>query len=123
MRTTRQKFNLILTLAVMLTMAQTAWAANEETVTWTMDGGKSEQTTLSGDYTLINTNGKEIHYSTTGSGIISNNVNRIISFNQRICCIYYFFLSADTANRIDFQEHIICFYSDNFDSLGLLQDA
>ena len=62
-------------LAVMLTMAQTAWAANEETVTWTMDGGKSEQTMLSGDYTLINTNGKEIHYSTTGSGIISNNVN------------------------------------------------
>ena len=62
-------------LAVMLTMAQTAWAANEETVTWTMDGGKSEQTTLSGDYTLINANGKEIHYSTTGGGIISNNVN------------------------------------------------
>ena len=27
MQTTRQKFNLILTLAVMLTMAQTAWAA------------------------------------------------------------------------------------------------
>ena len=62
-------------LAVMLTMAQTAWAANEETVTWTMDGGKSEQTTLSGDYTLTNTDGKEINYSTTGSGIISNNVN------------------------------------------------
>ena len=59
----------------MLTMAQTAWAANEETVTWTMDGGKSEQTTLSGDYTLTNTDGKEINYSTTGSGIISNNVN------------------------------------------------
>ena len=69
------KYNLILILAVMLTMAQTAWAANEETVTWTMDGGKSGQTTLSGDYTLINTDGKEIHYSTTGSGIISNNVN------------------------------------------------
>ena len=58
----KQTFNLILILAVMLTMAQTAWAANEETVTWTMDGGKSGQTTLSGDYTLINTNGKEIHY-------------------------------------------------------------
>ena len=62
-------------LAVMLTMAQTAWAANEETVTWTMDGGNSKQTTLSGDYTLTNTDGKEINYSTTGSGIISNNVN------------------------------------------------
>ena len=39
MQTTRQKFNLILTLAVMLTMAQTAWAVTvEETVTWPMDG-------------------------------------------------------------------------------------
>ena len=37
MRTTRQKFNLILTLAAMLTMAQTAWAVTEEvTETWTM---------------------------------------------------------------------------------------
>lgn len=65
----------MLLLVMLLTMAQTAWAANEETVTWTMDGGKSKQTTLSGDYTLINTDGKEIHYSTTGSGIISNNDN------------------------------------------------
>ena len=33
------KYNLILTLAVMLTMAQTAWAVTvEETVTWPMDG-------------------------------------------------------------------------------------
>ncbi len=39
MRTTRQKFNLILTLAAMLTMTQTAWAVTvEETVTWPMDG-------------------------------------------------------------------------------------
>ena len=35
----KRTFNLILTLAVMLMMAQTAWAATvEETVTWPMDG-------------------------------------------------------------------------------------
>ena len=43
------KYNLILILAAVLTMAQTAWAANEETITWTMDGGKSGKTTHSGD--------------------------------------------------------------------------
>jgi len=44
MRTTRQKFNLILTLAVMLMMAQTAWA-DDVTVTWPMDGtGNSADT-------------------------------------------------------------------------------
>ncbi len=75
MRTTRQKFNLILTLAAMLTMVQTAWAANEETVTWTMDGGKSGQTTPSNDYTLSNTDGMEIHYSCTGDAKIICNSN------------------------------------------------
>jgi hypothetical protein len=44
MQTTRQKFNLILTLAVMLTMAQTTWA-DDVTVTWPMDGtGNSADT-------------------------------------------------------------------------------
>ena len=54
MRTTRQKFNLILTLAVMLTMAQTAWAKTEtRTATWYMDGGTSGITTLQDDHTLV----------------------------------------------------------------------
>ena len=44
MRKLRQKFNLILTLAAMLTMAQTAWA-DDVTVTWPMDGtGNSADT-------------------------------------------------------------------------------
>ena len=41
MRTTRQEFNLILTLAAMLTMAQTAWAGTTietRTMTWPMNG-------------------------------------------------------------------------------------
>ncbi len=48
MRTTRQKFHLILTLAVMLTMAQTTMAGTTietRTMTWKMDGGLSGQTT------------------------------------------------------------------------------
>ena len=53
MRKLRQKFNLILTLAVMLTMAQTAMAATEEvTETWPMNG----VLTISGS-TLTNGNG------------------------------------------------------------------
>ena len=68
----KRTFNLILTLAAMLTMAQTAWATD---VTWTMDGGKSKQTTPSNDYTLSNTDGMEIHYSCTGDAKIICNEN------------------------------------------------
>ena len=39
MRKLRQKFNLILTLAVMLTMAQTAWATDDVTVTYRLITG------------------------------------------------------------------------------------
>ena len=46
-----------------------------ETVTWTMDGGKSGQTTPSNDYTLSNTDGMEIHYSCTGDAKIICNSN------------------------------------------------
>ena len=54
MRKLRQKFNLILTLAAMLTMAQTAWAATEiRTATWYLDGGSSGKTTLQGTHVLI----------------------------------------------------------------------
>ena len=44
----KQTFNLILTLALWLTMAQTAWATTTtvtRTVTWKMDGGASGETT------------------------------------------------------------------------------
>ena len=58
MRTTRKKFNLILALVMMLTMAQTAWATTTtvtRTVTWKMDGGASGETTKTDDYTLYTT--------------------------------------------------------------------
>ena len=61
MRTTRQKFNLI--LAVMLAMAQTAWAATEtKTVTFYMDGGASGNTSAQDDWTLVSS-GKTLHWS------------------------------------------------------------
>ena len=63
MRTTRQKFNLILILAAMLTMAQTTWAATEtKTVTFYMDGCTST-TTLQDNWTLVSSEGKVLHYS------------------------------------------------------------
>jgi hypothetical protein len=63
MRTTRQKINLILTLATMLTMAQTAWAATEtRTVTFYMDGGASGNTSMQDGWTLVSS-GKTLHWS------------------------------------------------------------
>ena len=63
MRTTRQKFNLILILAAMLTMAQMTWAATEtKTVTFYMDGCTST-TTLQDNWTLVSSEGKVLHYS------------------------------------------------------------
>ena len=54
MRHIKRTFNLILTLAAMLTMAQTAWAATEtRTATWYLDGGSSGKTTLQGTHVLI----------------------------------------------------------------------
>ena len=58
------KYNLILTLAVMLTMAQTAWAATKtetRTVTFYMDGGASGRTSKVDDWTL-NSGGITLHY-------------------------------------------------------------
>ncbi len=66
MRTTRQKFNLILILAAMLTMAQTAWAGTKietRTATFYMDGCTSGRTTLQDDHTLVSGGGMVLHYS------------------------------------------------------------
>ena len=57
------KYNLILILAAVLTMAQTAWAATEtKTVTFYMDGCTST-TTLQDNWTLVSSEGKVLHYS------------------------------------------------------------
>ena len=64
----KRTFNLILTLAVMLTMAQTAWAATVKetrTTTWQMDGGASGSTTLENNLTLLNAEGKRLYYYNT----------------------------------------------------------
>ena len=58
-------FHLILTLAAMLTMAQTAWAGTKietRTVTFYMDGGASTNTSAQDDWTLVS-NGKTLHWS------------------------------------------------------------
>ena len=68
MQTTRQKFNLILILVTMFTMAQTAWAATVKetrTTTWQMDGGASGSTTLENSLTLLNAEGKRLYYYNT----------------------------------------------------------
>ena len=47
-------FHLILTLAAMLTMTQTAGAATEtRTVTFYLDGGASGKTSLQDEWTLV----------------------------------------------------------------------
>ena len=57
------KYNLILILAAMLTMAQTVWAAKEtRKVTFYMDGCTSGRTTLQDDHTLVS-GGMVLHYS------------------------------------------------------------
>lgn len=93
MRTTRQKFNLILTLALWLTMAQTAWAATVKetrTETWELNGGASGATTLENSLTLLNGNGKRLYYYNTiqdGENCISQNTlfnSNITSFRGDI---------------------------------------
>ena len=57
-------FHLIITLAAMLTMAQTAWAGTTietRTVTFYMDGGASGRTSKVDDWTL-NSGGITLHY-------------------------------------------------------------
>ena len=59
----KRKYHLILTLAVLFTMAQTAWAATEtRTTTFYMDGGASGNTSVQDDWTLVSS-GKTLHWS------------------------------------------------------------
>ena len=62
----KRTFNLILTLVVMLTMAQTAWAVKvTKTETFYLDGGYSRKTQLQDNWTLLNENGLTLYYSNT----------------------------------------------------------
>ena len=61
----KQSFHLILILAAMLTMAQTAWAGTKietRTVTFYMDGCTSDRTILQDDHTLVS-GGMVLYYS------------------------------------------------------------
>ena len=59
----KQKFNLVLTLAAMLMMAQTALAVKvTKTVTWSLSGTSSVNTTQQDNWTLVS-GGKVLHYS------------------------------------------------------------
>ena len=62
------KYNLILILAAVFMMAQTAWAGTTietRTATWQMDGGASGSTTLENSLTLLNAEGKRLYYYNT----------------------------------------------------------
>ena len=97
------KYNLILTLAVMLTMAQTAWAVTEEvTETWTMNGSACS---ISGS-TLSNGSGNRIW--------LNNGTQTILDVNQALILTNQYSMEASfpdiegTVTKVEF--HNICLY-------------
>ena len=92
MKRTKRTFNLILALALWLTMAQTAWAVTEEvTETWTMNGSAcsisgSTLTNGAGNRMVLNNNMTWTQFSTYSSidtsqkGLVTNSYNTEISF-------------------------------------------
>ena len=83
----KTKFNLILILATMLTMAQTAWAATEtKTLTFYMDGGASGNTSAQDDWTLVSS-GKTLHWSNNApdnNKISLNSNSKTTSFRTNV---------------------------------------
>ena len=66
LKATRQKFNLILALAALLMMAQTAWATD---VTWYMHGGKGTTCNKSGNQAeIISSDGETMLFTWTDGG-------------------------------------------------------
>jgi len=83
MRTTRQKFNLILTLALWLTMAQGAWAGTTtetRTVTFYLNGGTSGSTTLADEGWTLVSGGIRLHYNNNATS--SNKILLFPNNNQ-----------------------------------------
>ena len=106
----KRTFNLILTLAVMLTMAQGAWAVTEEvTETWTMNGSACS---ISGS-TLSNGSGKGIVLS-NGGGWLNNGTQTILDVNQALILTNQYSMEASfpeivgTVTKVEF--HNICLY-------------
>ena len=83
----KTKFNLTLILAVMLTMAQTAWAATEtKTLTFYMDGGASGNTSAQDDWTLVSS-GKTLHWTNNApdnNKISLNSNSKTTSFRTNV---------------------------------------
>ena len=106
----KRTFNLILTLAAMLTMAQGAWAVTEEvTETWTMNGSACS---ISGS-TLSNGSGNRIVLS-NGGGWLNNGTQTILDVNQALILTNQYSMEASfpdiegTVTKVEF--HNICLY-------------
>ena len=101
-RKVKLSFHFILTFAVMLTMAQTAWAGTTietRTVTWYMDGGTSGSTTLQDDHTLVS-GGMELKYVPASPNldkiVLTNNGGRKqTSFNRSVNNAYIEFTNLE----------------------------
>jgi len=101
-------FNLILSLVLWLTMAQTAWAVTEEvTETWTMNGSACS---ISGS-TLSNGSGKRIVLS-NGGGWLNIGTRTILDVNQALILTDQYSMEASfpdiegTVTKVEF--HNIC---------------
>ena len=106
----KRTFNLILTLATMLTMAQGAWAVTEEvTETWTMNGSACS---ISGS-TLSNGSGNRIVLS-NGGGWLNNGTQTILDVNQALILTDQYSMEASfpdiegTVTKVEF--HNICLF-------------
>ena len=111
-------FHLILTLAAMLTMAQTAWAATKtetRTATWYMDGGASGNTNVEGTH-VLNSGGMTLEYknnNTAANTIYMNSSNNQVVFRLNIisCGGFLEFTNLQgTVKKVEFTN--VRFYND-----------
>ena len=109
-------FNLILTLALWLTMAQTAWAATKtetRTATWYMDGA-SNNTIVQGTH-VLNSGGMTLEYknnNTAANTIYMNPSNNQVVFRLNIisCGGFLEFTNLQgTVKKVEFTN--VCFYN------------
>ena len=111
-------FHLILTLALWLTMAQTAWAATKtetRTATWYMDGGASGNTNVQGTH-VLNSGGMTLEYknnnTATNTIYMNPNNNKVIFRLNIISCGGYleFTNLQGTVKKVEFTN--VLFYND-----------
>ena len=114
----KRSFHLILTLAVMLTMAQTAMAATKtetRTATWYMDGGASGNTNVQGTH-VLNSGGMTLEYknnNTAANTIYMNSSNNQVVFRLNIisCGGFLEFTNLQgTVKKVEFTN--VRFYND-----------